>query len=739
MLTSFAALTIAAHLHTADPQTGGQAGPQPSVERADQPWMNASSSPDERASALVAEMTQEEKLTLVFGYFGTDFPPDDYEAPEEARQGSAGYVPGIPRLGVPPQWQTDAGVGVATQGGAAKKRERTALPSGIATAATWNPNLAYKAGAMIGSEARSSGFNVMLAGGVNLLREAENGRNFEYGGEDPLLAGTIVGAQIAGIQSNRIISTIKHFAVNDQETDRSGGNSVADDAALRVSDLLAFEFAFEQADPGAVMCAYNQVNGTFSCENEYLLTKVLREDWDYRGYVLSDWGAVHSTVAAANAGLEQESGFPFDDEPYFGEPLKRAVSEGTVPQARLDEMVTRIVRTMIDKGLFDDPVEIEEIDFDAHAAITQAGAAEGAVLLKNEGGILPLSPDAASIAVIGGHADKGVLSGGGSSQVYPVGGNAVPGLEPTSWPGPVVYYPSSPLEEIRRRAPDAEVRFVSGEDVEAAAALAAESDIVLVFATQWATESEDTTLELPNDQDALIAAVAEANDRAVVVLETGGPVLMPWAGDVAGILEAWFPGTEGGAAIADLLFGVVNPSGHLPATFPASREQLPRTQHPQPGDVIYDEGAAVGYKWYDANGLEPLFPFGHGLSYTAFAYDGLEAAAAGQGVSVRFTVTNRGERAGKDVAQVYVAGSGWEAPKRLGAYEKVELEAGDSTQVELSVDPRLLATWNADGGGWITTAGEYRILLGTSSVDIVGTATVELSASTLPASYDPPQ
>src|SRR5436190_18472208 len=312
----------------------------PGADRpADRPWMNAALDADRRAELVLAEMSRAEKQTLVFGYFATDAPEKKYVAPPEARAGSAGYVPGIPRLGIPPQWETDAGIGVASQAGAKDKRGRTALPSGLATAATWDPALARRAGAMIGAEARASGFNVMLAGGVNLAREPRNGRNFEYGGEDPLLAGIIVGAHIAGIESNHVISTIKHFALNDQETDRDTVDVLIDRDQARMSDLLAFQIAIEQANPGAVMCAYNKVWGEHACESSYLLTDVLRRDWGWRGYVMSDWGAVHSTAKAVRSGTDQESGYPFDEKPFFRELLLNAVEAGEVPEARLNEMV----------------------------------------------------------------------------------------------------------------------------------------------------------------------------------------------------------------------------------------------------------------------------------------------------------------------------------------------------------------------------------------------------------------
>ena len=711
-----------------------------------QPWLNPSLSPDRRADLALGQMTRDEKLTLVFGYFSTDFPPRRFTAPAEGRPGAAGYVPGIPRLHIPPQWQTDAGVGVATQGGAPEKRERTALPSGMALAASWDPDVAFRGGAMIGSEARSSGFNVMLAGGVDLVREPRNGRNFEYGGEDPLLAGTIIGNAIRGIQSNHIVSTIKHYALNDQETGRGRLNVTVDRDAARMSDLLAFQIGIEHGDPGSVMCAYNQVEHLHACENPWLLTEVLRRDWRWPGYVMSDWGATHSTVAAANAGLDQDSGYPFDDQPYFREPLRAAIAGGQVSEARLNEMAHRILRSMFAHGLVDHPVQPGAIDMAAHAAITRAAAEAGAVLLKNDGRILPLSPNLRSIAIIGSHADVGVLSGGGSSQVYPVGGNAAPGIAPTGWPGPVVYYPSSPLAAIRAQAPHANLRFASGDDPEEAARLARESDVAIVFAHQWTSESIDTSLTLPDRQDATIAAVAAANPRSVVVLETGGPVLMPWLDRVPGVLEVWYPGTNGGPAIAGLLFGRVNPSGHLPVSFPRDESQLPRRAvdgigftEQQPIEVNYSEGAAVGYRWYEARGIAPLFAFGHGLSYTDFDYGGLSAAVRGGELSVSFTVRNTGRVAGAVVPQIYVGPEvgGWEAPKRLGAFTKLRLAPGAQQRVTLTVDPRLLAVFR--GGQWNVAAGAYRVMLGASSRDLRQTVTVRLPARRLPAGWHPPR
>jgi beta-glucosidase len=696
-------------------------------------------SPDERAATMLAQMTQDEKLGLLMGYFGESFASGNYTMREGARPGSAGYVPGIDRLGIPGQWQTDAGIGVATQGGAAVKRARTALPSGIATAATWDRALGFAGGAMIGREARADGFNVLLAGGVNLLRDPRNGRNFEYGGEDPLLAGAMVGAQIAGIQSNHIVATSKHFAVNDQETDRSAGNSVIEEAALRTSDLLAFQFAHEAGNPGSVMCAYNRVNGPYSCEQPFLLTQVLRSEWGFPGFVMSDWGAVHSTAPSVNAGLDQESGFGLQRDGWFGAGrLRAALAAGEITQGQIDTAVSRILRTMFAHGLIDHPVSADnQIDFTANRAVSQADAESGIVLLKNEGDLLPLAASARRIAVIGGHADVGVLSGGGSSQVYPDGLNAVPGLQPTSWPGPVVYYPSSPLAELRAALPQAQIDFASGDNQRDAVRLARAADLVIVFGTQWSSESIDVPARLDGEQDALIAAVAEANPRTVVVLQTNGPIIMPWADEVPVILEAWYPGRMGGAAIARVLTGAVNPSGHLPATFPRSLEQLPHPGDPQPGDVVYSEGATVGYKWFDRQGLEPLFPFGHGLSYTSFAYGSLQVSSAGEALVATFTVTNTGSRPGADAAQVYVAGSGWEAPQRLGGFAKVMLQPGESRRLSVAIDPRLLAAWDLGNPGWSRAAGTYRVSVSHDSRNHAQSVEVALPASHLLPQWRP--
>jgi beta-glucosidase len=709
------------------------------------PWLDAKLSPDARAEQLVKAMTLDEKIQTVFGYFSTDFESKKYTAPKEGRKDSAGFIPGIERLGLPSQWQADAGMGVATQAASKTPLERTSLPSGLATTATWDPKMAYAGGHMIGSEARQSGFNIMLAGSVNLMREPRNGRNFEYGGEDPLLAGVMVGEQIRGIQSNHMVSTLKHYAFNDQETNRFHINVKIEDAAGRMSDLLALQIAMEVGDPGSVMCAYNRVNGPYACESDYLLGEVLKKDWGFKGYVMSDWGATHSTIPAALAGLDQQSGHPFDKSAYFNDALKEAVVNGHVPQSRLDDMVKRITRSMFAHGLAEHPVKAATtkdagIDFAANGKISQTGAEEGMVLLKNTKDILPLAASVRTIAIIGGHANVGVMSGGGSAQVYPVGLSPVPNEGPAFFPGPMVYHRSSPMQELASRT-KAKVTYADGKDVKAAAKLAAASDIVIVFGNQWTAESIDAPdLNLPNKQDELIAAVAKANSKTVVVLQTGGPVVMPWLNNVAAVLEAWYPGTNGGAAIARVLTGEVNPSGRLPATFPASVAQLPRPV--LDGDAVtkdedilnklttdYNiEGAAVGYKWFDLKGHKPLFPFGYGLSYTSFAYSDLAANKTANGVEVSFSVKNTGQRDGKAVGQVYIAPAkgGWEAPKRLAGWDKVAVKAGESGQATVKIDPRLLGMYDSASKTWKIAAGEYIVTLA-ESAGAKPAATVKIS------------
>jgi beta-glucosidase len=709
-----------------------------------------------RAERLVEQLTREEKLRLVHGYF----PPFVVGKPGMPTDiiPSAGYVPGVPRLGIPTLRESDASLGVANQVEQRKGDVATALPSSLATAASFDPTIAYAGGAMIGAEARAKTFNVLLAGGVNLTRDPWNGRNFEYLGEDPLLAGRMAGESIRGVQSNGIVSTVKHLALNSQETGRMVLNARLGEAALRESDLLAFQIAIEMGQPGSVMCAYNQVNGDYACENRHLLTDVLRTDWGYKGFVMSDWGAVHSTVKAANAGLDQQSGQELDKALYFGAPLAKAVADGTVAPAQLDTMVRRILTGVIASGAMDRPLSatVQAIDYAAHAEVAQRTAEAGIVLLKNERNMLPLARTAKRIVLIGGHADVGVLSGGGSSQVRSVGGAPIEiplksGAAASF--ARLTYHASSPLQAVRKLAPDAAVEFIDGGDHAAAAAAAKKADMAIVFATQWQTEAQDTeTLALPDSQDALIEAVAAANSRTAVVLETGGPVLMPWLGRVPAVIEAWYPGQRGGEAIANVLFGAVNPSGRLPITFPASAEQAPRpapvgldrlkdpaaaTAAANSGGgsgvtvdhfpVDYPEGSNVGYRWYEARAQKPMFAFGHGLSYAKFVYS-KPVLSGGKDMTVRFTVKNVGKVAGIDVPQIYAKPADGRWPARLVGYARVDLQPGASTDVTVTAEPRILADWSEAARRFEIASGRYRVEIGRSAGDRENAGEIQLQA-----------
>jgi beta-glucosidase len=698
------------------------------------PWQDATLSPERRAELLLAAMTQEEKFRLIRSDFGLG--SDKAPRPHDAL-GSAGFVPAIERLGIPAQQLADAGLGVTNPGGIRHGDHATAMPSGPALAATWNRELAFAAGATMGREAWDQGFNILLAGAVNLQRDPRNGRNFEYAGEDPLLAGTIVGELIRGVQSEHVMSTAKHYALNDMETGRNAHSVKIGERAMHESDLLAFKVALEIGRPGAVMCAYNRINGIYACEHDQLLNHVLKGEWGFPGYVMSDWGAVHSASKAALAGLDQQSaGETFDQAVHFDVPLRMAVAAGVVPQARLDDMVRRILRSLFVVGAFDHPPQRRRANAedDARGAdVAQRVLEEGAVLLRNRDSLLPLSREVRSIAVIGGHADVGVIAGGGSSAVAftATGGNAVPGLPPTGWPGPVLFHPSSPLQAIRALAPAAQVRYADGRDKTVAAKLAREAEVAIVFATQWAAESVDLPdMRLPDEQDALISAVAAANPRTAVVLETSGPVRLPWLEQVDATLQAWYPGSRGGEAIARVLFGDVNPSGRLPVSWPREESQLPRPSLPglgfkpvQPAFEVIDydiEGANVGYKWFAARRMKPLFAFGHGLSYTRFDYGALRVEADGPRVRASFDVHNSDDRAGADVPQVYVQlPEGRDAPLRLAGWRKLALAPGERRRVEVMLDPHMLADYAPQTHVWRIPAGRYRIMLARSAEALV--------------------
>ncbi|MGB7134447.1 MAG: glycoside hydrolase family 3 C-terminal domain-containing protein, partial [Acidobacteriaceae bacterium] len=507
-----------------------------------------------------------------------------------------------------------------------------------------------------------------------------------------------------------------------------------DQRAARESDLLAFQIAIALAHPAGVMCSYNRdtitpPGGTdWSCENDYLLNQVLKKDFDFKGFVLSDWDGTHSTVHAALSGLDQQQ----PGSNYFGAPLKKAVEDGQVPMSRLDDMVHRVLRSMFATGVADHPPVEQVVNPFRGRDDAEHIADESIVLLKNAENVLPLHADALqSIAVIGSHADVGVLSGGGSAQVDAPGENAVnPHPGTTTW-GEVVWFPSSPLRQIRKHVPNAKVTFDEGTDPGAAAKLAAEAQIAIVFVNQPMREGIDAkTLALPDNQDALVDAVAAANRHTIVVLETGGPVAMPWAGRVAGIVEAWYPGIGGAQSLASLQFGEVDPSGRLPVTFPKDDAQLPRPEVPgidiapvhgelPPFNADYTiEGARVGYKWFESENRTPLFPFGFGLSYTTFAFSGLHVDDPAH--SATFTVRNTGDRAGAEVAEVYAVlpeSTGESTYKRLVGWSRVTLAAGEAKTVTVEMNPLTLSIFDVARNQFTMAPGDYRILVGSSSAD----------------------
>ncbi|MDO6414038.1 glycoside hydrolase family 3 C-terminal domain-containing protein [Sphingomonas sp. BIUV-7] len=678
--------------------------------------------PDAKAARMEAQMTDDERLSVVWGYMPVPSRKGPAPTPPNIKP-TAGYFPPIERLGLPPIFETDAGLGITNPKGLRPDGFATALPSGLALASTFDVALARQSGAMIGSEARSKGFNILLAGGVNLTRDWYGGRNFEYLGEDPLLAGVLAGESIAGVQSQRVVSTVKHFALNSQETLRHSIDAKISEAALRESDLLAFQIAIERGQPGALMCAYNKINAVHSCSNDWLLNGVLRREWGFKGWVMSDWGAVHGPEDMLH-GLDQESGAQLDTQVWFDKPL-RATLGRTIARQALSTSVKRILRSLNAVGA-DEAIVETPIDFPAHAAIARKIAAEGMVLLKNDG-ILPLAASAKRILVVGRYADRGVWSGSGSSQVTPVGGVVIRapygGSPYLQVAGFQVVMPSSPWEELKAQLPGAQIDFDTGYAPEVAAVRARSADLVLVFANQWQSESIDhPSLVLPEGQDRLIDILAAANPNMVVVLETGNPVAMPWLGKARAVLEAWYSGQMGGAAIADVLTGRVNPSGRLPITFPMDPGQAPRASPPGLGllddgtqqlAVSYTEGADVGYRWYASRSQTPLFAFGHGLSYTRFAYGALKLHA-GKDYSATFTVSNVGERSGADVPQLYLVSRDGKPARRLVAFDKVFLAAGETRTLTTKIDPRLLADWS--NAAWTLPGGQYGFALGTSAM-----------------------
>jgi beta-glucosidase len=702
------------------------------------PWSDASLSPDQRADLVIKEITLGEKISLLHGVGAHFFRPPESD-------GRADGTAAIPRLGIPAIQMADSSYGVTH--GAATGRYSTALPNNLAAASSWDPETLFQYGALIGRELRDQGYNMSEGGGVNLTREPRGGRTFEYEGEDPLLAGTMAGNIVRGVQSEHVIGDLKHYALNDQESGRNSLNANISERVMRETDLLAFEIALNISDAGAFMCSYNRVNGDFACENRHLLTDVLKEGFKFKGFVLSDWGGAHSTIKASHSGLDMEQ----PHELFFGDALKKAVERGEVSEDELNEHVHRVLRTIFATGVFDHRTVRQVPDVEAGYRIAQEIAEKSIVLLKNKNNVLPLSGNVHSVALIGGHADVGVLSGGGSGQVDPPGGSPVPPPPPHDIFTAVfrpAWMPSSPLRVLKVKVPDLKISYSSGDDVAAAAAAAKSADVAVVFAYQWESEAIDLpTLDLSPDQNKLIEAVAAANPKTVVVLETGSPATMPWLDEVDGVIDAWYPGIRGAEALANILTGSVNPSGKLAITFPKNDADLPHPKLVLPppeslpdfnnirGDdsnifgvlfqalpafqVTYDEGLKVGYKWYDAEKKSVLFPFGFGLSYTKYSYSEL-VVTPGETTSVSFTVKNTGMRAGTEIAEIYASlpYAAGEPPKRLIGWKRVELAPGESKHVSVPIERYRLTVYDEASDSWKLIPGTYVVRVGGSSQDL---------------------
>jgi beta-glucosidase len=672
--------------------------------------MNRSLLPEQRADLLIKAMTLEEKITMMHGVdpltgdaaSGYNFvlPPKGY----------VGYVPPIARLGIPALTLADGRAGVGN-----KAKDVTLLPAPIAAASSWDPPLLNEFGHVLGQEQWGKGTKVELGPSIDVVRVPEWGRTFESYGEDPYFNGVMAAAEIKGIQSEGPLADANMYVTMNQEDDRFREDSIVDERTLQEIYLPPFEASVKDGHVGTFMCAYVKTNGVYSCENAHLLKNLLRDQLKFDGWVMSDWGATHSTVDSANNGLDQQ----MPDDKYYGAPLKKAVEDGQVSVSAINEHVRNIFVPMFRQGLFDKSQPgtwASNVRSAKHDAFSRMVAEQGTILLKNDQSILPLSPHA-SIAVLGEAGNKTPKAeGGGSSAV-------------------IAPYIVSPLDGIRRRAgTGAQVVYAEGSDLAAAAKTAGDARIALVFVHTDETEGKDRpNLELPGNQDQLIETVAVANKHTIVVLDTGGPVLMPWADKVAGIIEAWYPGQEDGNAIAAILYGDVNPSGKLPLTFPRAADAIPTAKKDQwpgvDGRSIYSERLDVGYRWYDATNTQPLFPFGFGLSYTTFAVSHLavepanvqlNSDAAAEKVNIRLDVTNTGKRKGAEVVQVYVGqpAANGEPPHQLRGFAKVQLEPGETKPVSIDLDARSFSTFDPSQHRWIIRDGTYQIMAGTSSRDL---------------------
>lgn len=602
----------------------------------------------------------------------------------------------------------------------------TCFPPAVALGSSWDVELVERVGAALGVESSIEDVAVILGPGINIKRSPLCGRNFEYLSEDPIVSGVLGAALVRGIQSQGVGASLKHFAANNQEDDRMRSSSDVDPRPLREIYLRGFQRVVEDAQPKTVMCSYNRINGVYASENRWLLTDVLRGEWGFEGLVVSDWGAVGDRVAALRAGLDLEmpgNGGQSDAA------LVAAVGDGSLDEDEVDVSAARVARLAAGWARTE---RVEgPLDVDAHHALAREAASRSIVLLKNDdvdgAPLLPLRDDR-SLAVIGAFAEKPRYQGAGSSMIHPTrlddALTAIRAIAPQA-----AYAPGFSI------APDTDPAETERLRQEAVAAAAA-AEVAVVFAglpARLESEGYDREdIELPADQLALVEAVVAANPRTVVVLSNGGVVRLPFAETVPAIVEGWLLGQAGGSATADVLFGAVNPSGKLTETVPLRLEDTPAFLNfpGEEGHVRYGEGIFVGYRWYDARRLEVAYPFGHGLSYTTFAYGDASASVTPEGdLRVSLTVTNTGGRAGREVVQVYTSlpGSGVQrAPRELKAFASVELAPGESREVTATVRRADLAYWHVRAERWVIEGGDYLVEVGASSRDVRATATVSV-------------
>ncbi len=601
----------------------------------------------------------------------------------------------------------------------------TQLPAPVDIAATWDTAAEQEYGHVIGAEQAAKGSTVDLGPTINIVRDPRWGRAFESIGEDPYLAGQLSAADIRGVQSAGTMAQVKHYAVYNQETNRntSSDNAVVSTQAEQEIYLPAFQAAVQQGAASSVMCSYSWINGTAACQNPYTLNTVLRQQFGYTGFVTSDWGATHSTAASANAGLDMD--MPGNDG-FYGSALQSAVSSGSVSQSTINTAVSEILTQMFAFGMFD-KAPSGSTGATATNSTDQSDATqlaeEGTVLLKNSGSVLPLSSSDKSIAVIGADASTSPQTDGGGSAGVNSSGTV------------------TPLQGIQAAAPSGTtVTYNNGSSDSSAASAAAAASVAVVFANLGESEGSDlSSIDLGTTQDNLITSVAAANANTIVVLNTGSAITMPWLSSVKGVLEAWYPGQEDGTAIASVLYGNSDPSGHLTVTFPTSLSQVPASTTAEfpgtGGNVQYSEGIDVGYRWYDSKSQTPLFPFGYGLSYTTFSFSNLQVGSlpAGGAATVTATVTNTGSRSGADIAQLYVddpAASG-QPPLQLEGFQRVNLAAGASTTVTFNLTQQNLQYWNSSSNAWATSTGNYGIDVGDSSASLPLTGTLAVASSQL--------